>query len=440
MLKKKSNEKQKEVTKLEQYEMVIDKEKVFQKIGYKPHSGQQMIHDSNKRFRTLISGRRWGKTKCAAIESLIQLLYPEQLGWVVAPSYELADKVFNEVYWLLMRYFSNWIETASIGHGNMIIKLKNGSVLQGKSGDSPESLIGVGLDFLIIDEASRVKDMIWFEALLPTLMDKKGWALFTTTPKGLNWINTLYRKGQGLDDDFESWQFGSASNPYLDPKEIETAKANMDSLSFRQEILGEFIADADSYFTYELICNSRIDDADVEIPHPKKEYVLGVDIARMGEDATVYVIIEKEWGEEKYKTVKIFETTHKVITDTTGRIKALDLVYHFKKIIVDMTGLGAGVFDALKEALGAKVEGITFTLKSKQDLYSNLKVLLESGRLKIQNNKKLIEQLLDLKYEFASTGDMKIHHSEGGWDDYTDSLCLASWAFRIRRQYHPTIA
>ena len=65
---------------------------------------------------------------------------------------------------------------------------------------------------------------------------------------------------------------------------------------------------------------------------------------------------------------------------------------------------------------------------------------MEAGKLKLPNHKKLIYELLDLKYEISSSGNMKIHHSERGHDDYADSLALAVYDFKPRKQYIPTIA
>ena len=71
----------------------IDREKVFEDLGYRPHSGQLEVHRSGALRRILACGARWGKTRCAAMEALVAALEPreESMGWVVAPTYELAD-------------------------------------------------------------------------------------------------------------------------------------------------------------------------------------------------------------------------------------------------------------------------------------------------------------------------------------------------------------
>ena len=170
-------------------------------------------------------------------------------------------------------------------------------------------------------------------------------------------------------------------------------------------------------------------------------YILGVDIARLGEDSSVYIVLEKEEG-SPIKIVFIDEIQHKLLTDAIGRIKILNSKFNFKKIYIDETGLGAGVVDVLLEEFGKyKIEAFTFTNKSKQDLYSNLKILMEQRKLKIPFHKKLFYQLSDLRYEVASSGNIKIHHSQRGKDDFCDALSLACMFFQPQNKaYKPHIA
>jgi phage FluMu gp28-like protein len=131
---------------------------------------------------------------------------------------------------------------------------------------------------------------------------------------------------------------------------------------------------------------------------------------------------------------------HKALTEAIGRIKYSDYKFNFKRILIDSTGLGAAVSDIIKEDLKFKVEDITFTMKSKQSMFGNLKLQLEKGRLKLPNHRKLYYQLLDLRYEVSKTGDLKLHHSKNGHDDFPDALALACYYFRQQSSvYVPTI-
>jgi phage FluMu gp28-like protein len=97
--------------------------------------------------------------------------------------------------------------------------------------------------------------------------------------------------------------------------------------------------------------------------------------------------------------------------------------------MLDSTGLGAGPGDMLSEELGSwKVDCVTFTNQSKQDMYSNLNKVMEQGRLKFPMNRKMYYELVDLRYEISSSGNLKIHHPERGHDDYPDALALAVYS------------
>lgn len=169
--------------------------------------------------------------------------------------------------------------------------------------------------------------------------------------------------------------------------------------------------------------------------NPKAEFVLGVDFAHLGSDNTVFIVIERPYGDEEHLYVVYIEETSKMLlTDAIGRVKILNSKFNFRKIICDYTGLGIGAVDSLKEQLGFIVEGVRFTVQSKMDIYGNLKILFQKKKLKIPNHKKLIYQLADLRYEVIGgqkgSGQIKIHHSPKGKDDFADACALAAWHFK----------
>lgn len=170
-------------------------------------------------------------------------------------------------------------------------------------------------------------------------------------------------------------------------------------------------------------------------PNQKNGYVLGADIARFGRDFSVYVVIEEDWQSGQLRVRYIEEQHHKALTDAIGRIQVLDSKFHFRQILVDETGLGAGVSDVLKEKIGGRVTGVVFTIQSKEDMYSVLRVLLEQGRLRIPNHRKLVYQLRDLRYKVTELGHVKISAPEGGFDDYPSALCLAAYHFKPRQRH-----
>src|SRR5262245_57579200 len=165
----------------------LDKKALFSDLGYEPHEGQRAVHLSPASRRVLACGVRWGKTRCAAMEGLAAAMQPAErsMGWVVAPTYDLADKVFREIVIIAAEKLRHRIETLKEHEKRLVLRNMGGglSEIRGKSSDNPVSLLGEGLDFVIVDEAARMKPQIWENHLSQRLIDKQGWALLISTPK-----------------------------------------------------------------------------------------------------------------------------------------------------------------------------------------------------------------------------------------------------------------
>ena len=179
----------------------------------------------------------------------------------------------------------------------------------------------------------------------------------------------------------------------------------------------------------------------------KATYICGLDVARTGADETAVVVLEEiVFSNKKYICYMETLDTPK-LTSAIGRIAYLDKFFNFKKIIVDETGLGAGVSDVLKDELGAKVKGITFSTKSKAEMFNNLKIMLQNNSLYLPNhntnkkhiNKKLYYQLLSITQEWSKIGQLLLSHPERDHDDLACALALASYYFNVttkrRREY-----
>jgi predicted phage terminase large subunit-like protein len=138
---------------------------------------------------------------------------------------------------------------ASSHINNLQIKLVNGAMISLKGGDRPETMRGVSLRYLVLDEYADIKPDVWEQILRPALADQKGHALFIGTPMGRNHFYDLYKYAELSDDNtYKAWHFTSYDNPLLDPEEIDTAKKSMSSYSFRQEFMASFEAKGSEMF------------------------------------------------------------------------------------------------------------------------------------------------------------------------------------------------
>lgn len=206
------------------------------------HSGQAGPFTSKARFRTVVAGRRWGKTHWVCIELIMAATAKrKQRCWYVAPSYMMAKQIaWEKLKEIIPR---KWLAKKP-NETDLKLTLKNGSTISLKGADNPDSTRGVGVHFLVLDEFQDMKPNIW-EAIRPTLSDTKGRCIFIGTPKSFNHLYTMYRRGQPgaggkKNPQWESWQFRTADSPFISRLEIENAKNDMDPRSFRQEYEASF--------------------------------------------------------------------------------------------------------------------------------------------------------------------------------------------------------
>ena len=231
------------------------KQYIFDQVGYKPHSAkQQAIHESDARFKVLACGRRYGKTTIGAYELLAALLDPTDPGyyWIVGPKYTNAEKEFRIIYQALVKKLKlgGKIKKAyNVKQGDMMIELPWGTLLEVKSAQHQDTLLGEGLSGVIMSEAARHGSDTWEQYVRPALADRRGWAWFTSTPRGYNWFQGLWQLGQNreMHPSYQSWRLPSWENPIVYPEgrndpEILEQEQNTSPQWFAQEIAAEFTA------------------------------------------------------------------------------------------------------------------------------------------------------------------------------------------------------
>jgi hypothetical protein len=200
---------------------------------------QKEVFTSEARFRVLITGRRFGKTFLALNELAKFSRYPKKKVWYIAPTFRMCkDIMLDPLVEKMTKH--KWI--SKVNYSDLTITLKNKSLIQLRSSDNFNSLRGVGLDFICIDEFSDVDERAWFEVLRPTLSDKsrEGSALFLGTPRGFgNWSFNLYKR-QDNDKNWKSFQFTTLDGGQVSQSEIDQAKNDLDDRTFRQEYMASF--------------------------------------------------------------------------------------------------------------------------------------------------------------------------------------------------------
>ena len=199
---------------------------------------QKEVIDSKSRFRILVSGRRFGKTFLAINELARFARFPNKKVWYVAPTYRQAKSIcWSDLCDRLRQH--NWIN--EVNNSDLTVILRNNSKISLRGADNEQSLRGVGLDFLVMDEFADIDKSAWYEVLRPTLSDTQGHALFCGTPRGFgNWAYDMYVKGQS-DKEWESFKYTTLEGGQVPKDQITQAESDLDERTFQQEYLASFV-------------------------------------------------------------------------------------------------------------------------------------------------------------------------------------------------------
>ncbi len=197
---------------------------------------QRQVWDSPQRFKLLCSGRRFGKTYlCIARLVAWAIEHPGSLNWYVTQNYKSA----KQIAWRQLRLMIPVEMFAKKNEAELSVELANGSIIALKGAENADSLRGVSLSSLIVDEAAYVKQEAWEMVLRPALSDQGGPAWFITTPAGLNWFHDLWEQAQEQDD-WTAFSFTTIQGGNVPAEEVAAARRTLDERTFRQEYLASF--------------------------------------------------------------------------------------------------------------------------------------------------------------------------------------------------------
>ncbi len=278
---------------------------------------QTDVYNDPTRFKVVAAGRRCGKSRLAVWKLAIKALSKNNCTvFYVAPTQGQA----RDIMWSLLEELLFPVITSKHVN-NMEIKLVNGSRICLKGADRPDTMRGVSLEYLVMDEYADMKPTVWEEVLRPALADREGGALFIGTPKGRNHFYDLYVYGDtSTDEAYKAWHFTSYDNETLKKTEIDMAKKSMSSYAFRQEFLASFEALGSEIFKEEWV---QFADKPPEIG----EYYIAIDLAGFTDGSTgkrnkrldntaisVVKVSEHGWYVEKiiYGRWSLNETANKI--------------------------------------------------------------------------------------------------------------------------------
>jgi hypothetical protein len=359
----------------------MGKTKNWVDVFYRAHPAQAQIHAArNKRFRTVCTGRRFGKTFCLVGELLDRGGGRKggDYGWV-APTYNVAERGV-EAFRLMVPFCE------VVGRMPCRVEFQGQRDLKRTrvwflSADNAEAIRGYGFLGLVIDEAASIPQDVWNYVLRPTISQTMGWAVFVSTPKGRNWFYDMYTRGlDPTEKDYASFSFPSNASPFFPQAEWDEAKRTLPEDVFRQEYMAEFLEDGAGVFRG--IDNCLIPETGNLKLESGHTVVIGCDVAKHT-DWTVLIAMDAETG-------RCLEMAR--FNQLDWPIQKERIVGFARKwrgrLILDATGVGDPLYDDLKRVL-PDIEGFKFTAPSKVALVQRLVVAIEQRKVSWPGGRKL---------------------------------------------------
>jgi hypothetical protein len=364
-----------------------------------PHPAQQIAIDEAKRFNVLCCGRRWGKSKLAVNILSKPAIDGFPVGYFT-PTYKLLKETYNDC--------SRILEPITVKRNDQeFIQLVTGGIIDFWSLDNPMAGRSRKYKASIVDEAAFVKKLweAWTEAIRPTLTDLKGSAWFLSTPKGKNDFFKLFMRGKQEEPNWASWQMSTYTNPFIDPSEIDDAKADLPALAFSQEYMAEFNDNVANPFGLQFIqqCTYPISN--------QPAICFAVDLAK-SHDWTVII------GLDVHGQVCYFERFQKDWRQTIQAIIALPPA----PMKIDSTGVGDPIAEEVQRSR-QNVTSFRFSQTSKQQIMEGLAAAIQQRKISFPEG-PIKDELENFEYEFTRTG-VRYSAPAGLHDDCVCALAMA---------------
>lgn len=302
----------------------------------------------------------------------------------------------------------------NVNNSALIVTFKNGSILQLKGAQDPDSLRGAGPVGIVLDEFATMKIDAW-PILEPILRENGGWCWFIGTPKGKNHLYHLYLKGKSGIPEWNSWLLRADKSSIIDPEQLENSRASMSQTLFNQEWLCEFMEGVGSVFR-------SVREAATAVPMPPEPghlYVMGVDLAK-AQDWSVLAVYDRATN------AQVYQDRFQQLEWPFQKRKIATIAKHYNNalIVPDATGLGDPIADDLVRS-GLSVAPFKITQQSKKDIIEKLSIWIEQRRVKLLPIQHTIDELESFSYEVGPTGAVRYGAPNGLHDDIVIAHSLA---------------
>lgn len=209
------------------------------RLDYEPRAHFVPFHQRNSRYAAIVAHRRCGKTVACVNDAIAKALYNKKKNpryGYIAPTYRQG----KEIAWQYLKDDARPAITR-VRESELSVELVNGAKISIFGADNPDSLRGLYFDGVILDEFGDMRPSMWGEVILPTLVDRRGWAVFIGTPKGKNHFYDIVQRSK-KEENWYSSILTVNDTDLFSAEEIAEFRKQMSDEQFRQEFLCDFTA------------------------------------------------------------------------------------------------------------------------------------------------------------------------------------------------------
>ncbi len=372
------------------------------------------------KVKVLACGRRWGKSVLGGVLALATSNIGYPVAWVV-PEYKNSSSLWRFAKSAVAPLRN--VGLVRTNEGDRLIEFKhNGGFMQIFSADNPDSIRGNAFKLVIVDEAARIGEDVYYDTIEPTLADYDGDVLLISTPRGMNWFFVMYDRGLRDGKHIMSWQAPTRDNPNpLIRQAYDRAKEKTPSVKFRQEWDAEFVPDGSGAF-------SNVDKCATANMHKTAlsghQYVQGLDFGRAN-DYTVIATMDVKTNEiVDYVRINEIDYTRQRAYITDAYRRFLPTV-----IVAEENSIGNPIITELKRA-GLPVQGFTTTSASKNQLVDAFALALQNEAIRLPFDETLLNEIKAYAGKPLKSGLYQYSAPSGMHDDIVMACMLALWAAR----------
>jgi hypothetical protein len=399
-------------------------------LDFNPYPYQEkFLRDRSPRI-VACCGRQVGKTTLTAIKALhFALSHDSTLTLIVSEGLRQSIILFDKILALteaalpakaLLTYKTR--TKVQFANSSQIVALpcgKDGSTLRGFTAD-----------MVILDEANFIPPIVIHSVIRPaTITRPEARIIMLSTP----WTrdHPFYEALTKPEQQFQCYNWPTSINPTITKERLELERRTMGEFDFDREYNAQFIDEQSSYFPSKLVLACTDDYELNPDPTPQTKYLgeyhIGIDFGKHRDHSAIAIIQRKAKDDLRLCYLKEFELATPY-TAVIGTVKRLDDAYSFNCGYLDLTGVGEGPAEQIREDV-PRIQGIPLTAKTKEDILGRLRLAMEQEQLTLPRDQhRLLTQITSQRFEPTTSGNLKFSHPTGANDDQLWALALATYS------------